>query len=75
MRRKLAYLKRTYFNTITLPSFIITGNSITKNRVVMVCKGYHNVFYFSIISNFYNSMYPDYYLPRYIQIRLGLELR
>ena len=42
-------------------SFIFLGNSINKNRVVMVSKGCHDVIHFSVIGNFYISIYPVYY--------------
>ena len=44
-----------------LPTFTFEGNSINKNRIAMVWKGYRHVINFSIISNFHISMYPVYY--------------
>ena len=66
MRRKYAYLRRNLYNTIKLPIFVFIGDPINKNRVVIVWKGYYNVIHFSIIRNFYISMYPVNYWPWYI---------
>ena len=43
-----------------LPIFMFVGNSVNKNKVLMVKKGYHNAIHFSIISNFYICMYLVY---------------
>ena len=63
--RKISYWKKKkkktekqLLNTMKLQIFMLVGNSINKNRVVMVSKGFYNVIYFSIISNFYICMYP-----------------
>ena len=39
-----------------IPVFMCVENSINKNRVAMIWKGYHNAIHFSIISIFYISM-------------------
>ena len=37
-------------------NFCVIGNSINKNRIVIILEGYHNVIHFSIIGNLYISM-------------------
>ena len=54
MRRKFypAYLNRNWSNTMMLPIVVFVGSPISKNRLVIVWKGCHNVIHFSIIGNF-----------------------